>query len=612
MAAPITTPAPPAPVEAALMDRVEEAFALRHEDPETAEKTARDVRNAAEGSGFDCASAAADIVLIYTEDISESGEEALERLLRAHDRLEREGEEQFRLRAADMLSTIYEGIGDYPEALRFADVALNLAKAKGDRLFQGYALSSLAGILTAIGDYEAAQRKIAYGLKLAEELGSNPLAARLQLRRGRAHRLEGELLRSREALEIALSLAQQEKRVFSEVDALTELARIAELEGNLDAAEAHLAAARTYDDGDVWRVAGPRALLALARVHLRRGQYDLVESACTELEPLAHGFHMFPLLAEAAALRAEAYERQGREAEALRFLRKHIDLREQVMEREAQRAVKRMQIRWEVASARAETERERLRYLELEAMQTQLLEAERMAAVGGLVAGVAHEMNTPLGVLRSNLDIHARALERLGDSLGEEAPRAATQSVRALARAGETSQAALERLETWVRGLRRFARLDEAEKQIFDVIEGLESTLDLVRPGLPAGIQLEANLGSVSLLDGWPGRLNQAFLTLVRNAVEALGDRGTVRVTAGDEASAVVVTIADDGPGIPEEVQPRLFELSFEADGPRTRFRVGLATVRSIVTRHGGTIDFDTAPDRGTTFTLRFPCLSRA
>ena len=594
------------------MDRLEEAFALRHEDPETAEKTAREVRDMAEGLGCVRASAAADIVLIYTEDIRESGEEALERLLRAHDRLEGEGEEQFRLRAADMLSTIYEGIGDYPEALRFADIALNLAKARDDRLFQGYAFSSIAGILTAIGDYEAAHRKISYGLALAKELDSKALAARLELRRGRAHRLEGELSLARAALETALSLARQEERVFSEVDALTELARIAELEGNLDDAEAHLATARTFDDGDIWKVAGPRALLALARVHLQRGRYDLAESTCAELEPLAQGFHMFPLLAEAAALRAEAFERQGREGEALHFLRKHIDLREQVMEREAQRAVKRMQIRWEVASARAETERERLRYLELEAMQTQLLEAERMAAVGGLVAGVAHEMNTPLGVLRSNLDIHARALERLRESLGEDAPRAATQSIRALARAGDTSQTALERLETWVRGLRRFARLDEAEKQIFDVIEGLESTLDLVRPGLPPGVQLEAELGSVSLLDGWPGRLNQAFLTLIRNAVEALGAQGTVRVTAGDEGEAVVVTIADDGPGIPEDVQPRLFELTFEADGPRTRFRVGLATVRSIVTRHRGTIDFDTAPNRGTTFTLRFPCLSRA
>lgn len=586
-----------------------EAFALRHEADDRGARLARAVQEEARNAGLEHAVAAADIVRVYTDTIDRDPAAVLRRLETAYAVCEAYDDSTHQLYASDLLATVKESMGEYPEALRYAEKSLELAKRVGDTLFAGYALSSLMGVFTAVGEFDLALRKGGRALQLAEEIGSEALEARLRVRLGRVHRVRGDLPAARKELVAARALGQKAHNRFSEAEALIELGRVTELEGDVVEAAALLAKARTHIDDDMWLIAGPKVLVAAMRLCLATQRYEEVELLWKEVEPLAQGFHMVPLLAEAAELRATGFEGRERPADALKALRTHIELRERVMESEAQHAVKRFQVKIEVASAQKDAEIHRLRYVELEAMQTQLLEAERMAAVGSLAAGLAHEMNTPLGVLRSNLDISERALARLREGLSavEESGGRTAAALRALGTVQTTSREATDRLASWTQGLRRFTRLDEAERQAFDVTEGLEATLELVRPGLGEAIRLEPDLHPVPLLDGWPGRLNQAFLTLVMNAVEAVGPKGMVQVAARSEADAVVVTIEDDGPGIPEAIQEQLFELTFEDGGPRTRFRVGLATVRSIVHRHGGTIAFETAPHRGTTFTLRFP-----
>lgn len=595
-----------ATTEAELLRRLEEAFQVRHSDSERGARIGIEAVKEAEARGWRHAEAVARNVVIYTQAV-EAEDSLIDRLTTIYEVLGEFSDDLNQARAGDLLATVLESVGDYSGALRYAERVLELTRASGDQLFHGYAVSSLVGIFTATGDLQMAEKKARYGLSVAEQVGNPRLQARLHLRLARVHRHSGALEDAELELHRALTLGKAAESPFGQADALTELGRVEELRGHFEPAMRHLEEARATADlePEVWRIIGPRTLLAAARIHLEEHRYEAALSALNELEPLAEDFQMKPVLAEAAEMMARIYEEMGRPEDALAALRRHLALREEVMEGESQRAVKRFQVRMELQAARKDAEIHRLKFVELEAMQTQLLESERMAAVGGLAAGLAHEMNTPLGVVRSNLDTSQRALARLREEL--ELTGRADAIVRALTSAQATSASALERLESLVRSVRRFTRLDEAERQRFDLCEELEATLDLARATAPSGVQLRSELRPLPALFGWPSRLNQAFLTLMLNAVEAIGNQGEVVLEAVAEPDHIVVTIKDDGPGIPVDIQPRLFELTLESHGPRAHFRVGMATVRSIITRHSGTIEFTSTPEAGTVFTITLP-----
>lgn len=590
-----------------LLERLDEAFELRHVDPDKGAELARAVQAEAETRGWKHPACAADVILVYCEAVSPEAEAVLARLEAAFEVCAQNEDAPNQIRAGDILATIYEGIGDFPVALKYAERVYDLCREVGDRLFEGYAVSSLAGIFTATGDFEGAQRKARHGLEIAKAVGNPRLEARLSFRLGRALRLLGDLDGAKQVLEGTRELAVRAEARFIEVDVLTELGRVADEKGELEKAEAYLDEAKARSDDEIWLITGARTLLGLGRIYFRTERLDLAKTALVDLEHVAKGFHMTPVAAEAAALLAEVCERSGEPQEALQALRKHIQLREAIMEGESQRAVKRFQVRTELQAAQREAEQQRLRYAELEAMQSRLLEAERMGAVANLAAGLAHEMNTPLGVVRSNLDTATRALERVRGELGPSLERGAGRALGALEASQGTSRAAVDRLEELVNSFRRFTRLDEAEAQSVDLADSLRETLKVVRPMIRSEVRIELDLEAVPTFLGEPARINQAFLTLLMNAAESIEGEGLVSVSVGEEAGEGVVVIADDGPGLSDGDRERVFEIGFENEGPRTRFRVGLATVRSLVAGYGGRIDCASAPGQGTSFTLRFP-----
>lgn len=352
----------------------------------------------------------------------------------------------------------------------------------------------------------------------------------------------------------------------------------------------------------------PPQLVGLARVHLACDRPRAALVPLEEVTVLGRRYNMVPVLTDATKLLAEALARLGEHAKAYEALGEHLELRETMMRGQAQRAVKRLQVKADLEAAKKDAEIHRLKYVELQTMQSQLLESERLAAVGTLTAGVTHEMNTPLGVVKSGLDTQRRALQKLQVSLPEAPSRAVKASAAALDSAVATSTAAVARLESLVSNLRRFTRLDEAEYQALDVREELQTTLQLLAPQLPPGIHIETELSEVPIIQGWPSALNQAFLTLLSNAAEALGTEGRIRVACeARDQGRVQVTIADDGPGIADDVKARLFDLELSRDGARARFRVGLATVKTVVARHHGRIEVDSQPGQGAAFTISLP-----
>ena len=271
---------------------------------------------------------------------------------------------------------------------------------------------------------------------------------------------------------------------------------------------------------------------------------------------------------------------------------------------------------------------------DLKQAEVQLVQSERLAAVGELAAGIAHEVNNPvnfaLNAARA-MDATVKELRDLanrvttldfGDTeqLAREVEelRAEQQSGRAddlaatLVELSEIVSDGLKRTHVLVRDLRDFAAASQSDERVAgcDLGKGLRSTIQLLKYGLKernASIELDIEEG-VPTICGDSGALNQVFLNLIKNAAEAFSpEGGSIRVSLHCDDGAVVVTVADDGPGIPEDARSLLFEPFFTTKAAGEGAGLGLSISRKIVVAHGGELEVSSEVDRGTRFSVRLP-----
>ena len=251
---------------------------------------------------------------------------------------------------------------------------------------------------------------------------------------------------------------------------------------------------------------------------------------------------------------------------------------------------------------------------ELREKQTQLAQTEKMAALGNLVAGVAHEINTPLGALNSNNDVFVRLIGKLRRILGEleacgelkDHPELAAvfENVEKL---NEINQTAADRIVNIVNSLRRFARLDRAEKDTVDIHEGLETTLTLVNHELKNRIDVIKSFGDIPRISCFPNQLNQVFMNLLVNASQAIEGTGKITIKTYAQDSQVVIEVSDTGRGITPEHLKRVFDPGFTTKGTGVGTGLGLSIVHQIIQEHGGRIEVESEPGKGTTFRLILP-----
>jgi signal transduction histidine kinase len=269
---------------------------------------------------------------------------------------------------------------------------------------------------------------------------------------------------------------------------------------------------------------------------------------------------------------------------------------------------------------------------ELKEAGVQLVQTERLAAVGELAAGVAHEVNNPvnfatnaLKTLRTYVDdirrvtsrfselewsdpakvpAQARELERLENEVGFD------ELAGSLGELVEIVTEGLDRTHRLVGNLRDFASPGAGRRGDVDLRRGLESTLQLAGHALrEARVAVRVEIApDLPILTGDARAINQVFLNLLKNAAEALEDRGgVVSVSAVVEGAWVVVQVRDDGPGVAPELLTKVFEPFYSTKEAGRGTGLGLSISRRIVNDHGGSIEVESAPGRGTTFTIRLP-----
>jgi signal transduction histidine kinase len=242
---------------------------------------------------------------------------------------------------------------------------------------------------------------------------------------------------------------------------------------------------------------------------------------------------------------------------------------------------------------------------ELKSAQTQLMQSEKMRSLGQLVAGVAHELNNPIGFVHANLQLLDGYIGRLirAQEAGEDA-RTAREAITKLLR---RSREGTERVKRIVMDLRTFSRMDQAEVSETDLNEEINRTLGLMEPRFKGGISVERDFRELPPVKCLPAQLNQVFMNLIMNACDALEGRGKLRIRTRAVPAGVLLEFEDDGPGIPEEMQRRIFDPFFTTKAVGQGTGLGLSISHGIVERHGGTLSVECPPRGGTIFRITLP-----
>ncbi|MFP5503082.1 MAG: sensor histidine kinase, partial [Candidatus Sericytochromatia bacterium] len=256
----------------------------------------------------------------------------------------------------------------------------------------------------------------------------------------------------------------------------------------------------------------------------------------------------------------------------------------------------------------------------LELAQAKLVQTEKMSALGQLVAGVAHELNNPVTFLVSGVELLE---ERLADARAIMAAEAAGEAPEALAalrrelgaEAIEEEIASLlasckegaDRARAIVQGLRDFSRLDGFGTEAVALGPCIETTVPMVAASFRDRVRIEVAIDEVPAVSGSAIHLKQVVLNLLVNACQAIADRGVVNLSLRAHAEGVALSVEDDGAGMSPEVRSRLFEPFYTTKPPGEGTGLGLAICHGIVTAHGGRIEVESEPGRGSVFTVVLP-----
>jgi two-component system, NtrC family, sensor kinase len=283
----------------------------------------------------------------------------------------------------------------------------------------------------------------------------------------------------------------------------------------------------------------------------------------------------------------------------------HLQLKAQNASLEQQ-----VQRRTELAEELADTNQK------LRAAQAHLVHSEKMAGLGQLVAGIAHEINNPLAFVINNIFIVQEMLEKLAAD-GAGLPAGALAKVSKMHTRINDAHAGATRVKDLVSKLRTFSRLDEGTVKTINIHESIESVLLFLRHKMEGRIEVERQYGEVEMLTCLAGELNQVLMNIVANAIDAIDANqenagpGRITIATGQQNGDFVIRVRDTGKGIPEQIRNRIFEPFFTTKPIGQGTGLGLAISYGIMQAHQGSMEFSSQPGRGTEFILKIPTALR-
>ncbi len=238
---------------------------------------------------------------------------------------------------------------------------------------------------------------------------------------------------------------------------------------------------------------------------------------------------------------------------------------------------------------------------ELKDTQVQLVQSEKMASLGHLVAGISHEINTPIGVINSNNDLMKKCLPKLQEKLPDE------NCLNVFLNSVEINSKAVERINKIVKSLKNFARLDESDMQESNINEGLTSTIELLNSEFGDRVKVITDFGEIPEIKCHANLLNQVFMNLLVNAAQSIETQGEIEVKTRLDKGNLLVIIKDSGMGIKKENIGRVFDPGFTTKGVGVGTGLGLSICFKIMQKHNGKIIVESEEGKGSVFTVELP-----
>ncbi len=246
--------------------------------------------------------------------------------------------------------------------------------------------------------------------------------------------------------------------------------------------------------------------------------------------------------------------------------------------------------------------------------QLQLIQTEKMNLLSRLVAGIAHEINSPISSIKSTVYILNRTIENISSVLSnghperdEQVKNSIDQSIAIFKENNQVALSAADRIDAIVKRLKNFARIDEAAFKKTDITEGINSTLSIIQPEMKDRIQIVKEYRNIPPIYAYPVQLNQVFMSILVNASEAIEESGTITIKTFSDKKNITIKIADTGKGIPPDKIDKLFDMNFTTKNSRIGLGMGLANACNIVQKHHGKINVKSEVGKGTEFIITLP-----
>lgn len=246
-------------------------------------------------------------------------------------------------------------------------------------------------------------------------------------------------------------------------------------------------------------------------------------------------------------------------------------------------------------------------YRDLKAAQVQLIQSAKMASLGQLVAGIAHEINNPLAYAMNHVASVTEWVKLVSPHVSESLPPDLEKKWRRVEDRLGSAREGIERVKDLVLKLRTFSRLDEGDFKRVEIPESVESVLTFLEHRLKGRITVRREFGSVTSLECFPGGLNQVLMNLVANAIEAIEDEGTITISTWSDESHYFISVRDTGPGLPEEIRERVFDPFFTTKPVGVGTGLGLSISFGIMQSHHGHIRAQNLPEGGCEMLLEIP-----
>ncbi len=272
---------------------------------------------------------------------------------------------------------------------------------------------------------------------------------------------------------------------------------------------------------------------------------------------------------------------------------------------------------------------------ELKASQAQLVQSEKMASLGQMVAGIVHEINTPIAFVQSNIGIVQENLDDITRLVSEAESLLATiqnpeageeklleslnrmqtilddlkeyQVIEESTNLLEEGKTGISDISEMIQNLKNFSRMDKAKIAHTNLNQGLDSVLNIAKNQIKNKVEVIKEYGDIPDITCSPSQINQVFLNLVVNAAQAIEEKGVIRLNTRQEGNNVVVVIEDNGHGIPDDIVPKIFDPFFTTKKVGQGTGLGLSIVHTIIEDHGGHIQCQSEVGKGTRFTISLP-----